>query len=320
MQVPQDNPKIIFILSKEDSQGFCGLYYQLKYGIKNMKSFILTIYLCFFMISGCVAIQDNIQGNLTKSYESEYHNTVKASSETLKNLKIPVTEKLSDGLKTVINAKRFDGTPVTIEVVRVSRNLTEVAVRAGKGLVLDKRVSTQIHGFISENLSQQKEILKQETKPGIKEEDLDAGFTPKASTAESINEPDNQIQNHRPQKLTEIFTDSVFIIYFKNDSNELTEKAREKVDRVVEIILKNPKVEITLNGYTDSFGPPAYNKVVSESRANMIKSYIIGKGIDPSKVKTIGHGAQKFLASNKTKEGRRFNRRVEIELNNPTTK
>ncbi len=52
----------------------------------------------------------------------------------------------------------------------------------------------------------------------------------------------------------------------------------------------------------------------------MVKSYLIEKGVDPSKVKTMGYGAQKFLASNKTKEGRRFNRRVEIELNNPTTR
>ena len=278
-----------------------------------MKSNILIVCLCFFVITGCVAIQDNIQGNLTKSYESEYHRTVKASSDTLKDLKIPVTEELSDGLKTVINAKRFDGTPVTIEVVRVKQNLTEVLVKTGKGFVLDKRVSTQIHEFIGES-------LKKQTEQGTTEKDLDESTIEKAITVESINEPEVQIQNHRPAKLTEIYTDSVFIIYFDQDSNELTEKAKEKLDRVVEIIVKNPNVEITLNGYTDSYGPPSYNKVVSESRANMVKAYLIGKGIDPSKVKTVGHGAQKFLASNKTKEGRRFNRRVEIELSSPLTK
>ena len=282
-------------------------------GSINMKSNILIVCLCFFAITGCVAIQDNIQGNLTKSYESEYHRTVKASSDTLKDLKIPVTEELSDGLKTVINAKRFDGTPVTIEVVRVKQNLTEVLVKTGKGFVLDKRVSTQIHEFIGES-------LKKQTEQGTTEKDLDEGAIEKAITVESINEPEEQIQNHRPAKLTEIYTDSVFIIYFDQDSNELTEKAKEKLDRVVEIIVKNPNVEITLNGYTDSYGPPSYNKVVSESRANMVKAYLIGKGIDPSKIKTVGHGAQKFLASNKTKEGRRFNRRVEIELSSPITK
>jgi hypothetical protein len=126
-------------------------------GCKYIWSTILII-----SITGCAVIQ----GNLTKTYESEYHNTVQASSDTLTNLKIPVTEKISDELKTVMNAKRFDGTPVTIEVVRINQNLTEVSVRTGKGVVLDKRVSTQIHGFISENLTQQ-------AKHGITEEDLD---------------------------------------------------------------------------------------------------------------------------------------------------
>jgi hypothetical protein len=81
-----------------------------------MKAAILIIFMCFSTITGCAAIQ----GNLTKNYESEYHDTVQASSDTLKNLKIPVTEKKADELKTVMNAKRFDGTPVTIEVVRES--------------------------------------------------------------------------------------------------------------------------------------------------------------------------------------------------------
>ena len=307
--MPQDNPKIIVRRSEEDSRDSYRLNNNLNRGYINMKSIILTVYLCLLMITGCAAIQ----GNLTKSYESEYHNTVKASSDTLKKLEIPVTEKLSDGLKTVLNAKRFDGTPLTIEVVRVNQNLTEVLVRTGKGFVLDKRVSTQIHEFIGENLTLQ-------AKQGIAEKDLDGGSNQKAFTGGSLKTPDDQTQNDHPPKLTEILTDSVFIIYFNKDSNELTEKAKEKLDRVVEIIINNPKVEITLNGYTDSFGSPSYNKFFSESRANMVKVYLTEKGIDPSKIKTIGHGAQKFLASNKTKEGRRFNRRVEIELNSPITK
>ena len=96
-----------------------------------------------------------------------------------------------------------------------------------------------------------RENLKNQTEQGTTEKDLDEGAIEKAITVESINEPELQIQNHRPAKLTEIYTDSVFIIYFDQDSNELTEKAKEKLDRVVEIIVKNPNVEITLNGYTD---------------------------------------------------------------------
>ena len=64
----------------------------------------LVICLCLSVIAGCAVMQ----GKMTKSYDSEYHNTVRASSDTLKNLKIPVTEKQSDELKTIMNARRFD--------------------------------------------------------------------------------------------------------------------------------------------------------------------------------------------------------------------
>lgn len=113
-------------------------------GHQTIKLTISMIYFCFFSIIGCAVIQ----GTSIKTYESEYHDTVHASNDTLKRLEIPVTESMSDGLKTVINAERFDGSPVTIEVKRIDRNLTEVSVRTGKGLGGDKRVSTQIHKFL----------------------------------------------------------------------------------------------------------------------------------------------------------------------------
>jgi outer membrane protein OmpA-like peptidoglycan-associated protein len=284
--------------------------------------------LCFFTIIGCAVIQ----GKFIKTYETEYHDTVQASSDTLKNLKIPVIEKMSDELKTVINAQRFDGSPVTIEVVRIDRNLTLVSVRAGAGAVPDKRVSMQIHEFIIGNLTQHSRDDTQQTgnieeegiqaafdeaaKQGITEENLDDYSAPETVPDESTTDFNDQKQSKRSPRLAEIYTDSVFIIFFNQDSNALSAKAMEKLDRVSEIIFKSQQVEITLNGYTDSYGSPSYNKIVSETRANAVKIYLIGKGVEPSKIKIMGYGAQKFLASNRTKEGRQFNRRVEIELNN----
>jgi outer membrane protein OmpA-like peptidoglycan-associated protein len=269
-------------------------------GHQTLKPTVFIIIFCIFIIIGCAVIQ----GTSTKNYESEYHDTVQASSDTLKRLRIPETESKSDELKTVINAERFDGSPVTIEVKRIDRNLTEVSVRTGKGLGGDKKVSTQIHEFITESIEQQ---AKDETKHTGNVD----------STQEIINTNiDNKIQSMSHLKLAETYSDSIYLIFFNHNSNKLSEKAMKKLDRVAEIIFKNPKAEVILKGYTDSIGEPSYNKMVSENRANVVKVYLIGSGVEPSKIKTIGYGAQNFLASNKTKEGRLFNRRVAIELTN----
>jgi outer membrane protein OmpA-like peptidoglycan-associated protein len=115
-------------------------------------------------------------------------------------------------------------------------------------------------------------------------------------------------------RAAQMLVDSPFHIFFEQNSNELSPKATEKLDRIYEILAKNPAAKLTLNGYSDSSGDPSYKKMVSEIRANSVKSYLSGKGIEPSRMATFGHGAQKFVASNKSTEGRRLNRRVEIEL------
>jgi outer membrane protein OmpA-like peptidoglycan-associated protein len=116
------------------------------------------------------------------------------------------------------------------------------------------------------------------------------------------------------EALNEKIANSAFYIFFEQNSNTLSPKAIEKLDRIYEILANNSAAKLTLNGYTDSIGTPSYNQMVSEIRAYSVKSYLSGKGIEPSRMMAFGHGAQKFIANNKSAEGRRLNRRVEIEL------
>jgi OOP family OmpA-OmpF porin len=55
---------------------------------------------------------------------------------------------------------------------------------------------------------------------------------------------------------------------------------------------------------------------VSEFRADTIKTYLAGKGIDAKRIQTSGLGPENPIATNKTEVGRRKNRRVEIEFTN----
>jgi outer membrane protein OmpA-like peptidoglycan-associated protein len=69
-----------------------------------------------------------------------------------------------------------------------------------------------------------------------------------------------------------------------------------------------------IKGYTDSVGGADYNRMLSRVRANVVKSYLSGKGIRPERIKVIGMGEKNPLSSNRTKDGRSSNRRVEVEL------
>ncbi|HSO62647.1 MAG TPA: AAA family ATPase [Desulfobacterales bacterium] len=103
------------------------------------------------------------------------------------------------------------------------------------------------------------------------------------------------------------------IIYFSYNSNELTPEALAAVDRIAEFLKANPSLKAEIRGYTDSAGAVNYNVSVSAFRANSIKSYLTGKGVNPSHLTAQGMGPKDPIASNDTQEGREQNRRVEIE-------
>jgi outer membrane protein OmpA-like peptidoglycan-associated protein len=265
------------------------------------------ICLVLLLLVGCAAMP----GGSVKIYPSDYQTTVQASTDTLEELKIPVTETTSDGLKTIFKAQRADGTPVVVQVVRIDRNSTEVSIRTGSVGFGDKRVADQINEFIHERLDPSR---SSRSGLGFTEENLDDSTEQQAAVAATGAEAGDQAWRRSPEKVAEMLHDSIFIIYFDSNSNELTDAAKEKLERVVEIMRNNPAASATLNGYTDSYGAKSYNEMVAGVRANMVKSYLVANGISSERLQTFGHGAQKFIGSNKTSEGRRMNRRVEIEM------
>ena len=86
------------------------------------------------------------------------------------------------------------------------------------------------------------------------------------------------------------------------------------MNRAAALALQDPKVTIVVKGYTDDRGSDSYNRQLSEFRANIVKSYLVGQGLSSERVKAVGMGEERPLESNMTEAGRRANRRVEIEI------
>ena len=110
------------------------------------------------------------------------------------------------------------------------------------------------------------------------------------------------------------FSEHKFVIHFKLNSADLDSQAFEKIKKIVEIVLKNPDSEIKIEGYADSYGDYNFNKKLSQFRCNIVESYLIAKGIANSSITAIGFGSDRPAGDNKTREGRRKNRRVEIKV------
>lgn len=105
-------------------------------------------------------------------------------------------------------------------------------------------------------------------------------------------------------------------IFFATGSYKLLPKSFKSLKDVVEILKENPSYKIDVDGYTDITGNADKNQILSENRAASVKAYLIGNGIDESRIVSKGHGINDPIADNKTVSGRAKNRRVEMHLRN----
>ena len=101
-------------------------------------------------------------------------------------------------------------------------------------------------------------------------------------------------------------------VLFDINSAEVKSEAYPMLQESVLIMKKNPDLKVEVDGHTDSTGTAAYNMTLSEKRAEAVKKYFVDQGIDPNRLTTKGFGITQSAASNKTKEGRAKNRRVEL--------
>ena len=138
------------------------------------------------------------------------------------------------------------------------------------------------------------------------------------SEIDAVESPVVQKVNQSPKpelkQVPVILSDKKFLIYFRQDSTEIAAQDFETLAKITEYLSRDADSEITVAGYTDSYGNYFYNQKLSQLRANNVKSYFVGQGIAASRINAIGFGSRNPIGDNATREGRNKNRRVEIRL------
>ena len=105
-----------------------------------------------------------------------------------------------------------------------------------------------------------------------------------------------------------------FNVEFPSDSAVVDPAYYPEIQDFAKYMEQNPEKTAVINGHTDSTGSAAYNQKLSEKRAVSVKNEIVKQGISAERLEAKGYGEEKPIASNKTREGRQKNRRVEAEV------
>lgn len=115
-------------------------------------------------------------------------------------------------------------------------------------------------------------------------------------------------------KVANVVTGTMNPVEFQTGSSTLTADSKLILDEMASILLKKEWKSMKIIGNTDNTGDPTINKTLSLKRANIVKAYLVSKGLSAEKLTTSGAGGTNPIDSNKTALGRRLNRRIDFEL------
>ncbi len=121
-----------------------------------------------------------------------------------------------------------------------------------------------------------------------------------------------------PAEVEAIVTEKIIItqkIHFEFNKSNIRPISFPILDDVAELLSKNPSIKkIEIGGHCDAIGGDEYNLRLSQKRAEAVVNYLVGKGIDRSRLIAKGYGESMPIADNNTTEGRAKNRRVEFTV------
>jgi outer membrane protein OmpA-like peptidoglycan-associated protein len=103
-------------------------------------------------------------------------------------------------------------------------------------------------------------------------------------------------------------------VLFDTARAELKSGAGRKMDQLGQFLVEHPDRRVQIDGFTDSIGTDSYNEDLSQRRADSVKTALINRGVQPSRIGTEGYGKAYPVANNGDSGGRQLNRRVEVVI------
>lgn len=116
----------------------------------------------------------------------------------------------------------------------------------------------------------------------------------------------------RAEKIKFMYED----VYFIKGRYGLSSEAQEILKRKAAWLMKNPDLNVLVEGHTDERGSKEYNFALGDLRAGAVKSFLIRQGIESPRLIAVSYGNERPIDTSKTEKGREKNRRVHFVVEN----
>tara|TARA_R110000824_G_scaffold401298_2_gene611591 strand:+ start:445 stop:930 length:486 start_codon:yes stop_codon:yes gene_type:complete len=132
---------------------------------------------------------------------------------------------------------------------------------------------------------------------------------PKKTKPEPEPQPEPEVE-----KADEVIAKAYNNLLFESNKSVIKQQSLQSLDELAKYLIDNENFKLSLIGHTDSLGSDIFNKNLSINRAGAVKSYLVTKGVNASRISSDGKGESEPIEDNSTSEGRRKNRRVEFKI------
>ena len=149
---------------------------------------------------------------------------------------------------------------------------------------------------------------------GCADTDGDGIADPKDKCPNEAGPADNEGCPNPTEEAIEALNRLGATVQFELNKADLKPEAIELLISVYNIMNKFGNTSFSIEGHTDTTGPKAFNQKLSEDRAEKVKSHLVEKGVDGTRLSTKGFGEDSPKVSNNTRDGRITNRRVEFKV------
>ncbi|HTN34438.1 MAG TPA: OmpA family protein, partial [Marinobacter sp.] len=105
-------------------------------------------------------------------------------------------------------------------------------------------------------------------------------------------------------------------VLFTTGSAEIQGGSNQNLEKLVNFLNQYPDRQVQIEGHTDNVGSALFNQNLSRQRAESVRQYLVGRGINSGRLTVSGFGFERPAASNDTATGRQQNRRVEVVIEN----